>query len=76
MAFTARYYGSIAEFHNDIACGADDPDHPGRYILRFWDAGNHQVLRNVRRESFEASGVTVYPGAVCRCGQNHDRWTP
>jgi len=80
LPVTVHYYGSIAEYHGKIACAQPDWDHPGRYLLRIWDApgpsaGEPVTLRRVRRESIESGGVTVYPGAVCRCGGNHARWT-
>lgn len=69
--FDAQYRGSLPEFSGMLACGEDDPDHPGRYILHLWDG--RTTLRNVRRESFDTGTITVFPGAVCRCGRNHDR---
>jgi hypothetical protein len=73
LPVTVHYYGSIAEYHGKIACAQPDWEHPGRYLLRIWDSGH--TLRRVRRESIESGGVTVFPGAVCRCGGNHTRWT-
>lgn len=70
MPVTVRYAGSLVE-HHGIACLEDDPERAGRFVLRMWDG--RTVLRGVRRESVESGVVSVFPGAVCRCGLNHDR---
>jgi hypothetical protein len=76
LTFDAKYHGSLKEYHGRIAC-ADGPDANGRYVLRLWDdpAGftRHETLRGVRRQSFEPAFLTMGPGLVCSCGQDHDR---
>ena len=80
VPFTVRYRGSIGTFRDRIACAF--PDDAGRYTLVLWDPrpGDPRSLLDVRPQSIEAGGVTVWaPDAglgpcVCRCGGNHNRW--
>jgi hypothetical protein len=77
-AFTVRYHGSLPEYRNNIACAVMEGEWTGpettRYTLTIWDGRG--VLRNVRRQSIETGGVTIWADSpcICRCGGEHNRY--
>lgn len=77
MAYDVKYVGSLPEYHGRIACAEDDPENPGRLVLRLWTdpLGFNQpaTLRRVRPASAEQAFLCRGPGLTCACGLEHDR---
>ena len=74
-AITVRYCGSLPEYFDRIGCADFESGWTGpgttRYTVRLWGTGD--VLRNVRHRSLEFGSVTIFEGARCNCGADHDR---